>query len=36
MRALDEAAAGQREELLEQLRRTAFLIGENAATGEQR
>ena len=37
VRALDEvggAAGGQ--ELLERLRRTAFLIGENAATGEQR
>ena len=30
------AAAGRREELLERLRQTAFLIGENAATGEQR
>jgi len=36
MRALDEAAAGRRQELLGQLRQTAFLIGENAATGEQR
>ena len=39
VRALDEAlgpAAGRREELLEQLRQTAFLIGENAAGGEQR
>ena len=36
VRALDEAAAGRRAELLERLRRTAFLIGENAATGEQR
>ncbi len=36
MRALDEAAGGRREELLERLRRTAFLIGENAATSEQR
>jgi hypothetical protein len=35
VRALDEAAAGPREELLERLARTAFLIGENAATGEQ-
>jgi hypothetical protein len=35
MRALDEAAAGRRQELLERLRRTAFLIGENAATGGQ-
>jgi hypothetical protein len=36
VRALDEAAAGQRAELLEQLGETDFLIGENAATGEQR
>jgi hypothetical protein len=36
MRALDEAPAGRRAELLERLQRTAFLIGENAATGEQR
>jgi hypothetical protein len=36
VRALDEAAAGPRAELLERLARTAFLIGENAATGEQR
>jgi hypothetical protein len=36
MRALDEAAAGRCQELLERLRRTAFLVGENAATGEQR
>jgi hypothetical protein len=35
VRALDEAAAGPREELLERLARTDFLIGENAATGEQ-
>jgi hypothetical protein len=35
VRALDEAAAGPRAELLERLARTAFLIGENAATGEQ-
>jgi hypothetical protein len=34
-RALDEAAAGRREELLETVRATPFLIGENAATGEQ-
>ena len=34
-RALDEAAAGRREELLEVVRATPFLIGENAATGEQ-
>ena len=36
MRALDEAAGGRREELLERLRLTAFLIGENAAGGAQR
>jgi hypothetical protein len=36
MRALDEAPAGRRQDLLERLRRTAFLVGENAATGEQR
>ena len=36
MGALDEAAGGRREELLERLRQTAFLIGENAATSEQR
>jgi hypothetical protein len=36
MRALDEAPAGRRAELLERLQRTAFLVGENAATGEQR
>jgi len=35
VRALDDAA-GRREELLERVRQTAFLIGENAATGEQR
>ncbi|MGD0604087.1 MAG: hypothetical protein ABSA53_10870 [Streptosporangiaceae bacterium] len=35
-RVLDEAAAGPRAELLGQLRETPFLIGENAATGEQR
>ena len=35
-RALAESAAGQREELLEQLRQTTFLVGENAATGERR
>jgi hypothetical protein len=35
VRALDEAAAGPREELLERLARTDFLIGENAASGEQ-
>ena len=34
-RALDEAAAGRREELLEVVQATPFLIGENAATGEQ-
>jgi len=36
VRALEEAAAGQRSELLGQLHQTPFLIGENAATGEQR
>ena len=39
MRALDEvvgSTAGRREELIERLRQTPFLIGENAATGEQR
>ncbi|HYB17743.1 MAG TPA: hypothetical protein VEF71_20070 [Streptosporangiaceae bacterium] len=36
VRALDEAAAARRAGLLERLRQTAFLIGENAATGEQR
>jgi hypothetical protein len=36
MRALDEAAAGRRQEVLERLRQAAFLIGENAATGELR
>jgi hypothetical protein len=36
MGALDEAAGGRREELLGRLRQTAFLIGENAASGEQR
>jgi hypothetical protein len=34
-RALDEAAAGRRAELLESVTTTPFLIGENAATGEQ-
>jgi hypothetical protein len=33
--ALDEAAAGRRAELLEKVAATPFLIGENAATGEQ-
>ena len=36
MRAMDEADAGRRSELLEQLRQTAFLIGENAASGDLR
>jgi hypothetical protein len=35
-RALDQAAAGDRVRLLERLRDTAFLVGENAATGEPR
>jgi hypothetical protein len=34
-RALDEAAAGRRAELLERVKATPLLIGENAATGEQ-
>ena len=34
-RALDEAPAGRRAELLESVAATAFLIGENAASGEQ-
>jgi hypothetical protein len=36
MRALAEAPAGRRQELLDQLQQTAFLVGENAATGERR
>jgi hypothetical protein len=39
VRALDEVGgptAGRREELIERLHRTPFLIGENAAGGEQR
>jgi len=36
MRALDDAPAGSREELLTRLGRTAFLIGENAAGGPPR
>ena len=36
VRALAEAAAGRRQQLLEQLQQTAFLVGENAATGEKR
>jgi hypothetical protein len=36
VRALDGAAGGQRDQLLQRVRGTAFLIGENAATGEQR
>jgi hypothetical protein len=35
-RALAESAAGRRPGLVEQLQQTAFLIGENAATGERR
>ncbi len=35
-RALDEAAPAGRARLIEQLSQTTFLIGENAATGEQR
>jgi hypothetical protein len=33
--ALDEAAAGRRQELLDLVQATPFLVGENAATGEQ-
>ena len=33
-RALEQAAPGDRERLLERLGQTAFLVGENAATGE--
>ena len=36
VRALAEAAPGRRQRLLEQLQQTAFLVGENAATGERR
>ncbi|HSS90714.1 MAG TPA: hypothetical protein VLL69_15465 [Streptosporangiaceae bacterium] len=36
VRALAEAAAGRRQQLLEQLQQTALLIGENAATGGKR
>jgi hypothetical protein len=35
-RALAESAVGRRQGLLDQLQQTAFLIGENAATGERR
>jgi hypothetical protein len=35
VRALAEAAAGRRQRLLEKLQQTAFLIGENAATGQK-
>jgi hypothetical protein len=35
VRALAEAAAGRRQLLLEQVQQAAFLIGENAATGEK-
>ena len=35
-RALDGASQASRERLLETLRQTTFLVGENAATGEQR
>jgi hypothetical protein len=34
-RALDEAAAGPRQELLSRVTATSFLIGENIASGEQ-
>ena len=36
VRAAEAATAGQRDQLLHRVRDTAFLIGENAATGEQR
>ncbi len=36
IRAVGEAPAGRRDELLRRLRETAFLAGENAATGERR
>jgi hypothetical protein len=35
-RALDGASQASREQLLEALRQTTFLVGENAATGDQR
>jgi hypothetical protein len=35
-RALDEASPASRRQLLERLKQTTFLVGENAATGEQR
>ena len=35
-RALDGASQANRERLLEKLRETTFLVGENAGTGEQR
>jgi hypothetical protein len=35
-RALDGASLASREQLLERLRQTAFLVGENAAAGERR
>jgi hypothetical protein len=35
-RALDDASLASREQLLDRLRQTTFLVGENAATGEQR
>ena len=35
-RALDGASLASREELVARLRQTTFLVGENAATGEQR
>jgi hypothetical protein len=36
IRAMDEADPGRHSRLLDQLRETAFLIGENAASGAQR
>jgi hypothetical protein len=35
-RALDGASLASREQLLERIRQTTFLVGENAATGQQR
>ena len=36
VRALDESPQAKRDHLLDRLRQTPFLVGENAATGEQR
>jgi len=35
-RALDDASLANRQQLLERLQQTTFLVGENAASGEQR